>query len=345
MSPVDVYHCQRCGAPLEVPPGTGTIVCRYCGTSNELRRPGPSGAAPRSAAAPNRPLAAVLIGVAIAVAMAAGAALFAPRGVRVPGALRGPLELEWSNERKFVVKSDEALYGDVAVFEGSYQITFHGFPEGTKWKVAEKSGRIESDIYDIIKLENVEGQFGKIPVAKYRDYLLGPKAKLEIELPSGQAASLDLRQVDAAMSVLSVLERVKNGPVLFEGEPKKDSGQSNVLLLETASMKVFGQAVLLQDVDLVAITRRLPEIKGRKTCTGYKDREDEPLPDVTIRFKETETTVLDRRTGAVVQKKIFPPDEDCPMFRLSIGGDREREQDSYAPTRDIEAWLSSLVQH
>jgi hypothetical protein len=45
-----------------------------------------------------------------------------------------------------------------------------------------------------------------------------------------------------------------------------------------------------------------------------------------------------------VQKKVFPPDEACPMFRISIGGDRDREQDSYPPTRDIEAWLSSLIQ-
>ncbi|WP_437759762.1 hypothetical protein [Sorangium sp. So ce1389] len=344
MSPVNVYHCQRCIAPLEVPPGSRTIVCRYCGTHNELRRPGPPEAAPRPAATSSRTRAAILLGVAIAVAVAASVAVLVTRGVRVPGSLRGPLELEWSNERKFVVKSDEALNGEVSIFEGSYQITFHGFPEGTRWKVAEKSGRIESDIYDIIKLENVEGQLGKIPIARYRDYLLGPKAKLALELPSGQAGSIELRQVDAAMSILSVLERVKNGPVLFEGEPKQDSGQRNVLLLETASMKLFGQAVLLQDVDLVAITRRLPEIKGRKTCTGYKDRAGDPLPDLTVRFKETETTVLDRRTGAVVQKKIFPPDEECPMFRFSIGGDREREQDSYAPTRDIESWLSSLVQ-
>ncbi|WP_437592047.1 hypothetical protein [Sorangium sp. So ce1000] len=151
MSPISVYHCQRCGAPLEAPPGSRAIVCRYCGTSNELQRPGPSGAAPRPATASSRTLATSVIAIAIAVAVAAGVAMFVPRGVRVPGALRGPLELEWSNEHKFVVKSDEALYGDVAIFEGSYQITFHGFPEGTKWKVAEKSGRIESDIYDIIK--------------------------------------------------------------------------------------------------------------------------------------------------------------------------------------------------
>jgi hypothetical protein len=347
MSSVNVYHCQRCVAPLEVPPGNSTIVCRYCGTYNELRPPGApgTGAAAPAAAPPNRALVAILIGIAVVVAMTAVVALLVPRGARVLGALRGPLELEWSNERKFVVKSDESRYGEVAIFEGRYQITLHGFPEGTKWKVAEKSGRVESAIYNIVKLENVEDQFGKIPVAKYRDYLLGPKAKLELELPSGQA-SIELRQVDAAMSVLSVLERVKNGPVLFEGEPKKDSSQSNVVLLDTASMKLFGPAVLLQDVDQVAMTRRLPEIKGRKTCAGYKDREGKPLPDLMIRFKETEATVFDRRTGIVVQKKVFPPEEACPMFSFMIGGarDREREQDSYPPTQDIEAWLSSLVQ-
>jgi hypothetical protein len=345
MSSVNVYHCQRCFAPLEVPPGSSTIVCRYCGAHNELRpHVAPRTAAP-AAARPNRTLLAILIGIAGVVIIAAIVALRAPRGVQiVPAALTGPIELEWSNERKFVARSNEGIYGEVTIFEGSYQATLHGFPEGTRWKVGEKGGRIESDIYDIIKLEDVEGQFGKIPIAKYRDHLLGPKAKLELELPSGQATSIELRQVDAAMSVLSVLERVKNGPVLFEGEAKKDNGRRNVLLLETASMKLFGSAVLLEDVDQVAFTRRLSEIKGRKTCTGYKDRAGKPLPDVTIRFKETEATVLDRRTGVVVQKKIFPPDEECPMFRISIGGDREREQDSYPPTRDIESWLSSLVE-
>lgn len=344
MNPINVYHCQRCVAPLEVPPGSRTIVCRYCGTHNEIRRPDAPGTKIPPVARPNRTLVAILIGIAGVVALTAIVALLVPRGVRGLGSLRGPLELEWSNERKFVVKSDESLYGEVTIFEGTYQITFHGFPEGTKWKVAEQSGRIESNIYDIVKLENVEGQFGKIPVAKYRDYRMGPKARLELELPSGQAAFLDLRQVDAAMSVLSMLERIKNGPVLFEGEPAKQSGQRNVLLLETASMKLFGPAVLLHDVDQVAITRRLSEIKGRRTCSGYKDRAGKSLPDLTIRFKETEATVFDRRTGAVVQKKTFPPDESCPMFSFSIGRDRDSEQDSYTPTRDIESWLSSLVE-
>jgi hypothetical protein len=344
MSSVNVYHCQRCFAPLEVPPGNTTVTCRYCGTYNELQRPGAPRTAAPAAAPVNRTLIGILIGIAGVVAIAAILALRGPQRVQVPVAISGPIELEWSNERKFVARSNEALYGEVTIFEGTYQVTLHGFPEGTRWKVAEKSGRIESDIYDIIKIENVEDQLGKVPVAKYRDYPLGPRAKLELELPSGQAASIELRQVDAAMSILSVLERVKNGPVLFEGEPKKDGAPSSVLLLETASMKLFGSAVLLQDVDQVAFTRRLSEIKGRKTCTGYKDRAGKPLPDLSIRFKETEITVFNRRTGAVVQKKIFPPEEACPMFSFSIGGDRDREQDSYPPTRDIESWLSSLVQ-
>ena len=345
MSSVNVYHCQRCFAPLEVPPGTSTVTCRYCGTHNELQRPGaPRTAAPAAAPRNHRTLIAILLGIAGLATLIAILALRAPRGVQVPVAISGPIELEWSNERKFVARSNEALHGEVTIFEGTYQVTLYGFPEGTRWKVAEKSGRIESDIYDIIKLQNIEDQLGKVPVAKYRDYLLGPKAKLELELPSGQAASIELRQSDAAMSILSVLERVKNGPVLFEGEPKKEGGPSNVLLLETASMKLFGSAVLLQDVDQVAFTRRLSESRGRKTCTGYKDRAGKPLPDLTIRFKETEITVFDRRTGAVVQKKIFPPEETCPMFSFSIGGDRDREQDSYPPTREIESWLSSLVQ-
>lgn len=344
MSSVNVYHCQRCFAPLDVPPGSGTIVCRYCGTHNELRRPGAPPTAAPPAARPNRALAAIVVGIVGVVALIAVGAFLLQRGGRGPMALSGPLELEWSNERKFVSRSNESLYGEAAIFEGNYQITFHGFPTGTKWKVGEKSGRIESNIYDIVKLEDVEGQFGKIPVAKFRDYQLGPKARLEIELPSGQAASIDLRQVDASMSAISMLERVKNGPVVFEGEPAMNGRRSNVVLLETASLKLFGRAAVFQDIDQVAMTRRLPEIKGRKTCGGYKDRAGKALPDLTIRFKETEAIVFDRRTGAVVQKKVFPPDEECPMFRISISADRDREQDSYVPTKDIEAWLGSLVE-
>src|SRR3712207_4499847 len=103
MSTVNVYHCQRCFAPLELPPGGSTIVCRYCGTHNDLQRPSPAratgamgatGTRAPAAAPANGKLIAILVGL---VGVAAIVALLVSRGVRAGGALgalTGPLELE-----------------------------------------------------------------------------------------------------------------------------------------------------------------------------------------------------------------------------------------------------------
>ena len=127
------------------------------------------------------------------------------------------------------------------------------------------------------------------------------------------------------------------------------AGFADVLVLTTFDLDeyVFGAlragaaGFLLKDVDAVAKAERLPEVKGTKKCTGYKDNAGKPSPDMELQLKETEVIIFERRTGNVVTKKVFPPDTECPMFAFRRAD--EKGHDSSFPTTEIKAWLKTQI--
>lgn len=253
----------------------------------------------------------------------------------------GPLSLEWASEHKFEVKGSSEQYGEVAEFEGSFQVTLHGFPEGTKWKCGDKSGKVESDIYDICKLGEATSKLGSVSISKLSDATLDPGCTFSIETPAGGKGKVKLKPVRVGLSVEEALKKVENGPVTFGDEPKDEKPGQNVMLLQGLTPKVFGPAQTLQDLDMIALVRQLAAVKGTKKCTGYKDRSDKPMPDLDLQLKETEVTIYERRTGKQVERKIFPPDEECPMLTFQAKGDSKT--DSSPPTQQIEDWLRQQI--
>jgi hypothetical protein len=254
-----------------------------------------------------------------------------------------PLEVDWVKEDKFQVKGSPKQYGEVAIFRSIYQVTVHGFPKGTKWAALDKKGIVDSDVYNILKILDMTDKIGDVPADKdkQREARLDPGANLTLELPSGEKADIKLPGSDLGLSVDEMLKKVENGPVLFGKEPPDEKPMENILYLEGMTPEVFGRASVLKDVDAVAKAERLPDSKGTKKCTGYKDNAGKPAADMELQLKETEVVIYERRTGNVVQKKVFPPDDTCPMFTFRRAD--EKQQDSSIPTTAIQAWLRTQV--
>jgi hypothetical protein len=254
-----------------------------------------------------------------------------------------PLEIEWVKEDKFQVKGEPKKYGDVTIFRSNYQVTVHGFPKGTKWAALDKKGVIDSDVYGIIKIIDMTEKIGGVPVDKdkQREAKLDPEATLTLELPTGEKADIKLPPSDLGLSVEEMLKKVENGPVLFGKEPPDEKPMENILFLEGFTPEVFGRASVLRDVDAIAKAERLAEVKGTKKCTGYKDNAGKAASDIELQLKETEVVIFERRTGNVVQKKVFPPSDECPMFTFRRAD--EKTQESSIPSTAIKSWLKTQV--
>lgn len=341
-----VHRCQFCAAPLERSDERERLVrCRYCGRQNELAGGAPplelpDEAAPPAPARPSSPWIAVAVLAVAAIGVGVGLSSMEEQrsGGPRPPSLDGPFSMSWADDSRIVVDGKDDVYARVSLFEGHYQITFHKFPVGTRWAVGERSGILDSDIYAIVRLGSIEDELGAVPVARFRNHAVGPTETLEVQIPSGHQATIALRPLPVGYTLRQTLQAIENGPVRFEPEPARGE-RNSVALLETAGLKVFGPAQTMRDVDQLAVVRVLPELHGEKRCGG-QDARGRPLPEVTLRLKETEVIVYDRRTGDVAERRVFPPDDRCPTLALSASRDA---RDTYPPTRDIEAWLATLV--
>jgi hypothetical protein len=113
-------------------------------------------------------------------------------------------------------------------------------------------------------------------------------------------------------------------------------------MYEEYGHKLIGRARRARDVDAIAIVRQLLEVKQTRTCSGYTGDQNKPAPDITLRLKETEVVVYDRRTAKSLRRFVLPPDPGCPGIVISLNPS-DRTRDSGAPGAEIEAALRFLV--
>ncbi|MBW2457978.1 MAG: hypothetical protein JRI68_25960 [Deltaproteobacteria bacterium] len=250
---------------------------------------------------------------------------------------RKKLEIEWPKDNKFTVKGNAKQYGDCTVFRGTYQVTIHGFPKGTQWSAGDKKGTTQSPTLAILKLKDVQTELGKLKIADLIKVTVDPKLTLKLQ-PPGYEAEIKLPP-GRVLGLNDILKKVENGPVLFGEESEEAKKGLAILSLESLRPKVFGKATLLEEVDAIAVSHLLEEVKGTKTCKGYTDNAGKPMPDIELQLKETEVAIYNRRTGDEIAKKVFPPDNSCPQFTFQRKD--EKSKDSSKPTRTIEAWLRS----
>jgi hypothetical protein len=255
----------------------------------------------------------------------------------------GPIAVEWVKENKFQIKGAPQQYAEVSVYKATYQVTAYGFPEGTKWSALDKMGSIDHSSLSILAIADVTPKLGDLPADqdKRRSAKIDPGASLKLELPDGSTTTVKLPPADPLLSVEEALKKVEHGPVTFGNEPPAKKPMGSILYPQGLGVELIGRADKIRDTYAVALATLLPTVKGTKKCTGYKDSKGNPMKDMDLQLKETEVVVYERRTGNVVQKKVFPPNKECPMFTFSRPD--ETSTDSMIPITDVGAWLKTLI--
>jgi len=251
-----------------------------------------------------------------------------------------PLEVEWEKEYgspKGKIKDDGGTI-EVSGFQGTYHITL-SVPEGGTWKLGEQKGKTQP-VYTLIDLP-IQDRIGGYSFEELKAF--DPKASLELTLADGRAGSVALPPVDVSYMVEEMLKKAENGPVKF-GEEAEDAKQKDSLIWPEGLIgeHFLGKAGKLSELDWVLVAHKLPDEKGSKVCTGYTDSSGNAMPNLTLSLKETEATIYDRRTGDVVEKKLFAPVTECPMFTFRSEG--ETGSDSDTPYQPIMSWARSRLQ-
>lgn len=269
-----------------------------------------------------------------------------PAVVPAPAALdaQAPpaLAIEWPSPAGFQVVGQPSLGGEVHVYGGAYRVSLRGFPAGTRWEVSGRTGQLEPFATGFVDLADVTAALLDVPVAGLEDARLGGGSTLMLTPPEGGRVEVPLPSAPVnGMGVHDLFARVEHGPLLFPGEAPAGQAPRSILLTYgfAHEFRVFGRpAERLRDIDGVAVRRIRPAHKTR-LCHGTRGLDQKVLPDVTLRLRETEVVVYDRRRGTVVDRRVFPPDERCPGFDV-----RDSATDSFVPSAAIDEWLRSLVE-
>lgn len=251
-----------------------------------------------------------------------------------------PIEVTWKRGA-FSAATGEGE-GRLSIYKGKLQLSLTKWPKGTYYEIGDEKGTI--DAYSaIVVLRDAMDLYAKWPVKDLMNHTVDLEATVSIIRPDGTHADVKLEPYKLnVFSFKSDIEAVQNGPYLFPGEKADDDpkpGRSIFYANGVGSRRVFGQATVMSDIDAVAFSRMLPEVKGTKTCGGYTKTSNrkEKMPDIEVQLKETEVVIYDRRKGGEITKKVFPPEKRCPSFVSTSAGDNTA--DSTIPFRQIEAWL------
>ncbi len=254
-------------------------------------------------------------------------------GSPAPSGPPKPLTITFTNNE---LKADE-VEGQVIASGTNVSMTVFKSVAGLKYKLGDKQGTM--DKYGSNVDVDVKDRLGGTTLDDLAKF--DPNLTLELTFPDGRTGSAKVPPVDFKFGLHDLLKKAENGPVLFGTEPDDPNKTDSLLFLSYLDLKVIGKAGKLSEVDYIALARLAAEPKAKKTCSGYQDSNKKPMPDITLLEKETTATIYDRRTGNVVETKVFPPDDGCPMFTMQKEG--ETTTDSHIPTEKIEDWLRTKV--
>lgn len=251
----------------------------------------------------------------------------------VAAAEKKPLSISWADRTGTLSGGSETI--EVLGTKTDYSITLKGFKKGSKYTVGEKTGAVDSDIYDMVTI-NVRDKLGPLELEKLREVDLG--LEISLELADGRSGKSKLPAVYFDYGIREVLQGTENGAVMFGPESADEQPENCLVWATTSEIERYGNCTTVQGIDFVAVDHELPDEKGRRVCTGYTNKDKKPVPDLTVIFKDTEVTIFERRTGKIVEKKSFPSDKDCPMFATTSSNDNHTK-DAYRDTKAIQSWL------
>lgn len=269
-----------------------------------------------------------------------------PISAKAPAPRPAPpaLDIEWVDVKtsfveKFKVKGSPNQTGEASIQQNTYEVTLYGFPRGTKWSALDKNGVTDSASRATINAVDITEKLGAVPLdqAKQRDVRLDPEASMTLELPNGAKTEIKLPPARVGPAVYNTLKQATTGPVLFGKEPPDEKPMQSIIIGWAMEPEIIGNAKMAKDIDAVAISTQLADVKGTKKCTGYTGGKG----DITLQLKETELVIYERRTGKQMAKKTFPPDQTCPKF--AIQDNKGSANDSSIPVEAMRAWLKTQV--
>ncbi len=256
---------------------------------------------------------------------------------RAARSFSGPVEIAWTNEYQFQVKDQPTMRGHVMLDKSFLKVFVENFPQGTTLELGSASGIVGDYGSSSVELD-VRDKLGTLPV-ELGEAKLDAGVPLVIKPTNQPAVTLKLMPQRVSFQIDDMLKKAQNGPLLF-GKEAPHEGAPRSIMVVNYNHPLFGSAATLADVDALAFERLLPAVKGTKVCGGYSSG-GKKMPDLTVQLKETEVTVIDRRTGNVFKKQVFPPDGGCPFFVMTRSG--ENTVDSSRPNAPIDEWLRGLV--
>jgi hypothetical protein len=246
-----------------------------------------------------------------------------------PPAEKRPLSFEW-NKEEATLSGGGTL--SVLAYKGKYHVTLSDVR-----KIGAQSGKVEGSrtVMDV----EVGDKLATRTFAELEQ--VDPEAELELELQDGRTGKTKLPPANLVFMIGDALKNAEHAPVLFGNEPDDPKKQDSMYWPEgPITRRVVGKSGKLYEIDWVLVVHQLPGEKGRRVCTGYTSG-GKPAPDITVVFKDSEATIFDRRTGNVVEKKVFGPNKDCPSFTMQRAG--QETTDGMSPYAEIEAWARTRV--
>jgi len=271
--------------------------------------------------------------------------------------LTGPEAFAWQPDAippKFSVKAKPEMKGELSTFRTTLKVVMWNFPKGLGLQLGDDKRQVEENQYHSASVHtDISALFAKMPVTVLEQLknlgaerptlnhglslVLTPKGRPSVSVPLPP-----IRLFDG--DITGLFDHVdEDKGFVFGSEPKtKPEKHRSVIAVSPFVRGIFGSAVTLGDIDAVAITKTLPEVKGEKRCGGFADVDGRPMPAVTIQLKEAEVTIFDRRTGVELEKRRFAPNEECPHTVLVRQG--STSNDSTPAEAPILAWLKAWAE-
>jgi len=249
-----------------------------------------------------------------------------------PAPAAKPLELTWKAEsisQDFTIAGGRE-HGGASAGKTGVDLELVDM-DGASYEVGNQKGVVHGKI----ELVTVKGLAWLGPIA-FRDLEhVDAGLTLKLELSDGRRGETKVPPLNFDLQIGDIFKTIDHGPVTFGAEPADPKPADALYDVDgLTSSRLYGKPAAVQNIDFIAIHTTLPAEKGRKICSGYTGRQQ----TLTLVLKETEVTIWNRRTGAVVAKQVFPPDRECPAAALD-----KAEQDHTADPTKIEAWLKTKV--
>jgi hypothetical protein len=261
-----------------------------------------------------------------------------------PEAPRAAPAVTWKDKAITVAGFPGAKLTFTCCAEGAVaSITTTGWPKGTRFTVGDETWESGATGRDRAT-PKVGRLLGELSLARYHDAKARPDAvtvPLAIQLagpwqPIETKATLDGISHHTAPRILAA---VVDGAIAFADEPTKAKPDTLIIANDhTRRMgPLLGPGLRLKDVDWVAVPFWKDTGKV-KTCGGYSNVQGvSGNTKVSFALHEVELAIYDRRTGAVLGAKTFPPGTRCPTY---VSGDKPAIG---ADDKAMVAWLEAQL--